>query len=263
MKFSLSGRIIEVDYKYCQMDMEEFGQLAGQAGYDAVELRGTQISAATTPEQVKQMRAALDKSGVGVSRIPAGSVKDAKSLKALSKFADMAVELGCPYLSVGFDEVSWIQKAADYLKERGLGIAIQVHTGGPFETPELALKTLKEIDRSNFGLMYDPANLFIVRVDYVKGIEQLRDHIFTLSVQCLVQTDPDDDEAEDENGFFYKRHLLGEPGGMDFQGVFDALNKIRFDGYVTVIEPISDLMNNLELAEYMCRQIKKMASKDL
>ena len=166
------------------------------------------------------------------------------------------------FLAVGFKEIHWLQKAADYLKERGLGIALQVHTGGPFETPELALATLKKIDRDNFGLMYDPANLLLKQVDYVKGIEQLRNYLFIVSVQCLVLVGADEEGATEFRGLHYKRHLLGEPGGMDFQGVFDTLEKINFDGYVTVIEPISELMNNLDLAEYMCRKLKKMTSKD-
>ena len=40
-----------------------------------------------------------------------------------------------------------------------------------------------------------------------------------------------------------------------------TLNKIGFDGYVTVIEPISETMNNLELAGYMFRELKKMISQ--
>jgi sugar phosphate isomerase/epimerase len=262
MKFSLSGRIIEVDYKYCQMDVGEFGELAKQSGYDAIELRGTQISAETTPEQVKQMAEALAGSGIGVSRIPAGAVKDAKSLKALSKFADMAETLGCPYLAVGFKEIPWLQKAADYLKERGLGIVIQVHTGGPFETPKLAAKTLKEIGRKNFGLMYDPANYFEKNIDYIQPIEQLADHLFIISVQDAARAETEAEADWEHEGRYYKKHLFGTPGGIDFPGVFDALGKINFDGYVTVIEPISELMNNLDMAEYMCRKLKKMTSRE-
>jgi sugar phosphate isomerase/epimerase len=42
---------------------------------------------------------------------------------------------------------------------------------------------------------------------------------------------------------------------MDFHGVFKALYKNGFNGYITVIEPISDLMGNLELARYMFREL--------
>jgi sugar phosphate isomerase/epimerase len=261
MKLSLSGRIIEVDYKYCQLRVEEFLKLAKEIGYDAVELRRTQISATIPMEEVRQIRGMLDKYGIGVSRFPTGKVQDEESLKELGAFADMAVELGCPYLTIGFDSIPWAQKAADYLKERGLGIAIQVHTGGAFETPEVALNTLKEINRDNFGLMYDPANLFLKRVDYVQGIEQLKDYLFIVSVQCLAPAAAGEEGAKEYEGVYYKRHLLGRPGGMDFQGVFKALNKIGFEGYITVIEPISDLMNNLELAGYMFRELKKMISQ--
>jgi len=37
MKFSLSGRIIEVAYKYCKMSIDEFIKMAGEIGYDAAE----------------------------------------------------------------------------------------------------------------------------------------------------------------------------------------------------------------------------------
>ena len=260
MKFSLSGRIIEVAYKYCKMSIDEFIKMAGEIGYDAVELRRTQISEKSTPEELQQIKEASQKYNVGISRIPACSVKDDASMKELEKYADMAVELNCPYLAIGFETTQWAQKAADYLKERDLSIAIQVHTDGPFESPELALKTLKEIDRDNFGLMYDPANYFVRRIDYVKAVEQLKDYIFIVSVQCLAEASPDDPNAEEERGFYYKRHLLGQPGGMDFQAVFDAVKKIGFDGYVTVIEPISELMESRELAKHMYEQLKKMTA---
>jgi len=169
------------------MSIDEFIKMAGEIGYDAVELRRTQISEKTTPEELQQIKQATQKYNVGISRIPACSVKDDASMKELEKYADMAVELNCPYLAIGFETTQWAQKAADYLKERDLSIAIQVHTDGPFESPELALKTLKEIDRDNFGLMYDPANYFVRRIDYVKAVEQLKDYIFIVSVQCLAE----------------------------------------------------------------------------
>lgn len=258
MKLSLSGRIIEVEYKYCQWSVEEFLKLAKGIGYDAVELRRTQISAETPPEEVQEIKEMLQKYDIGVSRLPAGEVKDDESFEGLGTFADMAVELRCPFLSVGFGSIPWAQKAADYLKERGLSIAIQTHTGGLFETPDVALKTLKQINRDHFGLMYDSANFFLKRVDYVRAVEQLKDYLFLVSVQCLAPAAAGEEGAKEYEGLYYKRHLLGKPGGMDFEGVFKALHRIGFEGYVTVIEPISELMDNLELARAMFRELRRL-----
>lgn len=64
MKLSLSGRLIEVEYRHCEMDVPDFMRLAKECGYDAVEFRATQIPAETTEEEAKMRRRA---SGCGTT----------------------------------------------------------------------------------------------------------------------------------------------------------------------------------------------------
>jgi hypothetical protein len=69
MQLSLSGRLIEMQYRYCEMSVPNFMRFAQECDHDAVELRATQITAETTPEQVVGFREIADELGISVSCI--------------------------------------------------------------------------------------------------------------------------------------------------------------------------------------------------
>ena len=56
MTYSLSGRLVEVNYEYCELGTAEFAALAAECGYDAVELRPTQISAGMSRDEAASWR---------------------------------------------------------------------------------------------------------------------------------------------------------------------------------------------------------------
>ena len=66
-RLSLSGRIIEIEYRFCELSVPEFLRLARECGYDAVELRATQLPAETTRAEVERLRRLADELGLGVS----------------------------------------------------------------------------------------------------------------------------------------------------------------------------------------------------
>ena len=66
-RLSLSGRIIEVLYRYCEPSVPEFMRLARECGYDAVELRATQLPPGTTTAEVKRLRQRADELGLSIS----------------------------------------------------------------------------------------------------------------------------------------------------------------------------------------------------
>ena len=110
---------------------------------------------------------------------------------------------------------------------------------------------------------FDAANLFVARQDYgVRAIKRLGRHIFQVSVQSIKEAkDKTAKGVMEERGFYYKRCLIGDEGGIDFYKVFLGLKAIGFDGYVTVIEPISDVMDNKELARYTYEKVKGLLVK--
>lgn len=260
MRLSLSGRLIEVQYRYCEMSVPEFLRFARKCGYDAVELRATQITADTTLEEVKQFRKVADEIGMEFSCcMPPGISADDEGLKALERFVPIAKALRCDVLKVWVGDAGWLQRACDLMKPHGMSLIVQTHMGGPFETVDSCLETLGKILRDNFGLQYDPANLFVARQDYgEEAVKRLGRHIFQLSVQNVRKAESDEPDAMEEGGFYYARCPLGDPRGLDYESVFRGLNAIGFDGYVVLNEPKPKLLPTEEFARRAAQELRKL-----
>jgi sugar phosphate isomerase/epimerase len=136
-----------------------------------------------------------------------------------------------------------LRQACDRLQPHGLTLLAQTHTGGPFETVASCLETLARIGRENFGLQYDPANLFEAQQEYGEAaVRRLGSHVRQLSVQSVRLAQPDEPDAWEHAGRRYRRGLLDEPGALDYAAVFRGLRAIGFDGSITLNEPKPALM---------------------
>src|SRR5438067_2320802 len=100
-RLSLSGRIIEIEYRSCELSVPEFLLLARESGFDAVELRATQLPPGTTRAEAEKLRRAADDLGLGVSCCsPPRITAEAAGLLRLEEFAGLARILGCDFLKV-------------------------------------------------------------------------------------------------------------------------------------------------------------------
>jgi len=259
-RLSLSGRLIEMQYRTCEMSVPEFLRFAHKCGYDAVELRATQIPAEITLAEVTQFRQMADELGLGISCCTSPRVTANKAgLERLKEFIGLAQALRCATLKVWIGEVDWMRQACDLLRPQELTLAVQVHTGGPFETLDSCLATLAQLDRKNFGLIYDPANLFEAQQDYGEAtVKRLGPHIHQLSVQSVRPARPDEPDVWEHEGRYYRRCLLGDSEGLDYASVFRGLRAIGFDGYVTVNEPKPTLMEREAFAKRTCNELRKL-----
>jgi sugar phosphate isomerase/epimerase len=244
MRLSLSGRIIELQYRSCELGVPDFLRLARESGYDAVELRATQLPADTTLAEAERIHRLAGGLGLSISCcIPAGVTADAAGLERLEQFVDLALALDCDCLKVWIGDATWLRQACDRIAPHGLSLVAQTHTGGPFETIASCLETLARIGRANFGLQYDPANLFEAEQEYgEEGVKQLGPYLRQLSVQSVRLAGPGETDGWEHAGRRYRRCQLDEPGALDYHSVFRGLRAIGFDGYVTVNEPKPMLM---------------------
>ncbi len=259
--FSLSGRLIEIRYKYCEMSVPDFMRFARKCGYKAVEFRSTQITAETTEEEAEELRRTADEIQLGISAVfmPGSLPADDSGLRRLEMFAGIVRKLGCDTLKTWAKDVDWIQRICDMLRERGMKLITQTHTGGPFETAALCLDTIKEIDRPNFGLQYDPANFFEAEEDYgEETVVKLGEHIHQLSVQnCrLAGTEEGSDWEHEER--YYKRCVLWDPEGLDYNSVIKGLKAIRFNGYVTFNEAKPTLMDTESFTGMALEELQRL-----
>ena len=251
MKLSLSGRMFEVDYQYCELSMEDFATTAKDIGYQGVELRKTQVSLDTPFKDVIRIARIIEKAGLEVTCVTTRgvSLKDQENFGRFKKYVGLAETLGCKLIKTGGD-VPWVRKAADYAAEHGITLAGNTHIKTPFETVSSTLERLRTIDRENYRLIYDPANLFMAQEDYgAKTVAKLADSICYVTVQCPQRVPLNQEEGLFEyKGFDYRQALPGEANTPDFVSAFRGLHQIGYDGWVSVIEPKREAMTGTQLA---------------
>jgi sugar phosphate isomerase/epimerase len=239
MTLSLSGRLIEVEYRHCDMPIHDFLRFARSSGFHAVELRATQILDETTSNEATEIRRQSLELGLGIScvnvpRLP----ENGEGLRALKRTALLVSAMGCATLKTWSTNAEWIRTACDALEPHGIGIIAQTHTGGPFETASSCLDAVARIDRRSFGLQYDPANLLEAGEDYGENaVERLGGNIRQVSVQNVRPAQAEEPGSWEHQGRRYVRCSLGDPGGLDYDSVFRGLRAIGFDGFVTLNEP--------------------------
>ena len=264
MKLSISGRLFEIDYQYCELSIEEFVTVTKDIGYQGVELRKTQVSLDTLSQEVARIRQAVEKAGLEVTCITTRgiSLKAKESFEVFKRYVGLAETLGCELIKTGGD-APWVRRAADYAAEYGITLAGNNHIGTPFETVPSTLEHLQAIDRENYRLIYDPANLFMTQEEYgLETIRRLADYICYVTVQCPKRVSlKQGKDLFQYKGFAYGQGFPGEEGVPDFTAVFHGLHQIGYDGWVSVIEPGSKTIENHTLAKLLYEELSQMIVK--
>jgi sugar phosphate isomerase/epimerase len=135
------------------------------------------------------------------------------------------------------EDILWAQHAADEAAKRGLKLVHQCHTQSLFETVEGIEHALRCINRPNFGLVYEPANLELCGQDYgFKSVRRLASWIFNVYLQNQV-LQPDGKVTLNtwcRGSVAFELVPIHQSGGIDFPRVFDALAAINYRGPLTV-----------------------------
>lgn len=238
MKLSLSGRLVESG-KGTMIPVREFLDLAGRHGYDAVDLRASQLSPETSQAELDALHAGLEANRLAVFEgAYRGPVAEADE-EAFVGFAKQIADLGGEGIRCGGD-LAAMKRAAQLAAPHRVRILCQMHTGGPFETVAAAAEAVARLDEPNFGLMPEPANLVMAGEPFTEGMfEPLAGRIFGVHVQTLV-VGPDCGNAlklADGTEVRYDRVPYEENTQTDFATFFAALRHVGFDGTVNELEP--------------------------
>ena len=148
-----------------------------EAGYKYVGLmtakgkNGLVISAATTPEEAAQVAEEVKKRNLRVVSVYGGDIPVAKSLEAgiegLKRLIDNCAACGTMNLLMGGTGdpklyepyYTAIRECCDYAAAKGMGISVKPH-GGLNATGPQCRKTVEFVGNKNFGIWYDPGNIF-------------------------------------------------------------------------------------------------------
>ncbi|MBX3440392.1 MAG: sugar phosphate isomerase/epimerase, partial [Planctomycetaceae bacterium] len=247
MQLSLSVRIAEefLSKEKARLPLGELVHLARDAGYDALCLRASQVGVQTPVDQQRAAAAVIRGAGLAVTMVTGdfdvvyNNDRGPLGLRQISPYLDLAEILDAPLIRVALksdEDIPAAQKAADAAADRGISLVHQCHTQSLFETLDGMERTLSAIDRPNFGVIYEPANLELCGQDYgpqalvrlapwLKNV-YLQNQILKPDGQVTLHTWCRGDVPFD-------LIPIHTPGGIDFERVFAGLAAIGYRGPVT------------------------------
>jgi sugar phosphate isomerase/epimerase len=160
------------------------------------------------------------------------------------------------------DDIPHARKAADLAAQRGMRLAHQCHTTSLFEQVEPMLAVLRDIDRENFGLVYEPANLMLNHEPYgIETLQKLKPHLYNVYVQNH-ELDPNGPVELETwcQGMQRFHHIpFWETGGVVFEEVMAGLQAIGYDGYFTVHQAYGEIMGPQEAAVESYKYLTSLA----
>ena len=239
MKFSLSGRCV-LGGGGLLKENAEFLPLAGELGFDGVDLRWEQMNPTLPRAKVDEAKDLCSKHGLEVAAL------NSKSLAAddFKPVLELAKELGCGRIRVSGD-IPTIQAAADMAKPYGIRLGVQMHTNGNYETVALAKDTLAEIGRDNYGVVIEPANLYMAGDAFTaENFALIADKIFWCHIQSLIVFPLDQAKGKltllDGTQVGYTRVPIRENTGCGLLEFFASLKAVGFNDYINCLEPVPE-----------------------
>ena len=248
MKLSLSVRVAEKFSNKREIDIElpDLAHIAKTSGYQALCMRASMAGTHSSPDRVSEVKRIADQNHLAISMvtgdfaIPENGLDGPGCLRHITPHLDLAEALGCDLMRVCIkndSDIPFARRAADEAAERGMRLSHQSHNQSLFETVEGSLEALRNINRTNFGLIYEPANLALCGEPYgTESLKAFAPYLFNVYLQ---------NHAPDPNGqkpmMTWVRGLvkstlrpLDQPGWIDFRLVFDGLYAINYSGFVTL-----------------------------
>jgi sugar phosphate isomerase/epimerase len=186
------------------------------------------------------------------------------------------------------EQLGWAQRACDEAKERGLTITHLSHPATLFGNVDDAIDCLKKVNRPNFGLTYEPVNWMYTSKGYgrevIKSVapwiinvyaqnEKFREGVTPVngfapevdtgaSVEsCVVAAGRGGPRPAPNpggrgrsaggppaGGGAANNLALWEPGGINFDTVFQGLHDVGYTGYFTVHSRTSQVNPPIDLA---------------
>lgn len=262
MYLSLSVRVAEsfTNKRISTVPLTDIAASANKAGYRALCMRASVIGAADAPSHQAEVLATVKRTGLSVSMVtpdfavPENSPEGPGVLRNIEPALDLCERLDCDLIRVCLKEqvdIEAARLASDKARERGIRLAHQCHTQSLFETIEGCLDVCSRVDRPNFGLIYEPANLALCGEPYgPEAIERLAEVIFNVYLQNHTP-DPQGTLMMDtwsQGRIPTTLHRFTDPGGIDMPAVILGLEGIDYTGSVTLHHTQLDVVSPLEAA---------------
>jgi sugar phosphate isomerase/epimerase len=141
-------------------------------------------------------------------------------------------------------DIPWAQKAADEAAERKIRLTHHDEANTMFETFSISIKTLKAINRANFGMIYDEAQWIANTPNYQAGkvvpqIKEIAPWIWEVFVK---------NNAGGPGPMGRPEIQLTAPGGVNYDNVFEGLYAIGYKGWLTTHNKRDAYGNSVDVA---------------
>jgi sugar phosphate isomerase/epimerase len=252
MKLALSVRIAELESRKDQafMPIEELAPLAREVGFQGLSMRASVVSVDSPAERIAEVRSLLDELGLAVSMVT-GDVPLAANrgdvgrvLRDPEPYVALATTLGCDLIRVMVhdeQEIDLLRGACDAVAERGIRFAHQTHWNTLFESVDGALDVVRLVDRPNFGVTFEPANLLLCGEEYGRpAIERLAPHLLNAYFQNMriVEGGPVVWSTLTRGPVAAEYAPLGDRSAIDVAVIVAALREVGYDGWFSVHQPL-------------------------
>lgn len=249
MKLSLSVRIAEAACKTkLNISFADLADIAVGLGYSALCMRASVVGVHSSQSELEQIRSIVDQAGLAVSmvtpdfNIPQNNDQAPEALKHIEPSLNVAETLGSKMIRVCLKtdtDIPHAQRAADLAAERGMQLVHQFHPACLFEEVEKSVAILNQIDRSNFGLIYEPASLLMCDQEYGETtLKKILPWLMNVYVQNLVITTDGPDHLETwclgDRPFQLLPYWDESERGIDFRHMMSGLKAVDYDGFFTV-----------------------------
>lgn len=272
MQLSLSVRIAEgfLSKEIPIMAIDDVVSIAKSCGYQAICMRASQCGIHSPQSSVEYIMDLITKNHLPVSMVTGdfdtvyNNENAPNSLRNIEPYLRLAEQFDCRLVRVAVkstQDIEWAQRACELASRRNICLVHQCHTLSLFETVDSIEHTLRLIDRPNFGLIYEPANLQICGQDYgYATLARLRPWIRNVYLQNhrLHPKGAISLDTHCRGSVAFDIRPIHEPGTVNFHEVLGALKRLDYNQFVTVHQSAQDGESPLESAERTAIYLRKL-----
>ena len=252
MKISISSRISEFsnDKTKSFIKLEDFVNLAIKNNFHGISLRPAMVSTESTENKINKTSKIFKDNKISVSMITSNihlAKNDelaSQTLRNITPTLDLAEKLRTSLIRIMIkksEDIFYAKKALDEAKERNLKLLQQTHWGTLAETLDDTVTLIKTINRQNFGITFEPANLMACGSDFNNdALNQLLPFTENFYFQNIIL----DKKGKHifpttHNGDVKVKYVsLDNSKGLNVFSFLDFLKEKKYDKWFTIHQPL-------------------------
>jgi sugar phosphate isomerase/epimerase len=246
---------------FAKAPLEDAVRAAAKNRFAAVELLvgwgANHLEHHTTEARVREIKRMTADAGLAVACIytslgsraylGADAAANRVELDTLRSFCEKCRILGCDLVRVGCGRpqtaasgddaarrlADWLRGASELAAPFGVRVAVEIHFGQMVETAPQAAALAERVGRQNFGIIFDPGNMFIVGADYGEpAVKLLGRHLFHVHVKDIKRGEVSTSPLVAYGKHHFHGAYLGE-GDVDYRTALRAVARAGYTGYLS------------------------------